>query len=128
MDVHEAQVRLCGDVHSGWLREAVEFRRSLQRLQLRGELVQARAAVRQLLQLVCAAADVVECCGKFTKPSHAFIECWLLWLDVSIDLVAIVPQQRLQSGGKLEDINHLALGIEERLYFDQSFPVRHYAG
>ena len=110
------QVRLCGDVHSGWLREAVEFRRSFQRIQLRSELVQVREDVRQLHNFVFVARDLFECCGKFFKPSHLLI-----------DLVVIILHQRLQSGGKFEDINHLALGIEERLYFDQTFPVRHYA-
>ena len=43
------------DAHSGWLREAVEFKRSLQHIQLRGELAQVRQDVRKLRQLMCVA-------------------------------------------------------------------------
>ena len=49
------RVHALADAHSSWLREAVEFRRSLQRIQLRGELTQVRQDVRQLCQLVCVA-------------------------------------------------------------------------
>jgi hypothetical protein len=47
------RVLALADAHGGWLREPVEFRRSLQRIQLRGELAQVRHDVRQLRQLVC---------------------------------------------------------------------------
>ena len=49
------RVLVLADVHSGWLREAVEFERSLQRIQLRGELAQVRQDVRKLRQLMCVA-------------------------------------------------------------------------
>ena len=87
------------DAHSGWLREALEFERSLQRIQLRGELAHARQDVRQLRELVCVACDLFE--GS----------------DESIHLVTFFLDQRLQSGGKDCECELLTLDSEDRPQF-----------
>ena len=93
------RVLALADAHSGWLREALEFERSLQRIQLRGELAHARQNVRQLRELVCVACDLFE--GS----------------DESIHLVTFFLDQRLQSGGKDWECELLTLDSEDRPQF-----------
>ena len=50
------QALALADFHSGWLREAVEFRRSLQRILLRGEQAHVRQDVTQLRSMLISAA------------------------------------------------------------------------
>ena len=66
------RVQALADAHSGWLREALEFERSLQCIQIRGDLAQVRPDVRQLRQLACVACDLFE---------NTIGECKLLTLD-----------------------------------------------
>ena len=66
------RVLALADAHSGWLREALEFERSLQCIQIRGDLAQVRLDVRQLRQLACVACDLFE---------NTIGECKLLTLD-----------------------------------------------